>query len=78
MNPDNLAIYLGVVLMMDVTVIHRYDASRAGNRATHMLELHRRMVNMKAVVQYVIDAMQYVIAPRRRHILDQDMTTQSV
>src|SRR5665213_453522 len=58
--------------------IHGNHAPGAGYRATRMLELHRRMVNVEPVREDVFNLAEDVIAQRRRHILDQHVAAQRV
>ena len=53
---------MGVAVEMAVSGVDRNYATGAGNRAAHVLELHGRVMNMKAVVEYVINPMEDVIA----------------
>ena len=43
-----------------------------------MLELHRRVVHMKAVAEDMLDAMQDMVALRWRHIFNEHVATKRV
>ena len=70
-----MGVMMRVVMKM---AVDRNHAAGTGNRAAHMLELHRRVMDMEPVAQNVIHLVEDVIAPGWRHILDQDVATEGV
>ena len=69
---------MGVVVGVYVAGIHRDHAAGSGNLATHVLELHRRVVNTEPVPQYMFEPMEDMIALRWRHIVNQHVAAQRV
>lgn len=69
-----------MIVIVTVTLggIHRDDAARTRNRAAHVLELNGGVVEVEAIAQHPVEATKNAIALRRRHVLDEDMTTESV
>ena len=51
-----------MVVVMRMPAAHRNHAACIGNRAAHVLELHRRMMHMKPVAQQMIHLVQNTVA----------------
>jgi len=65
-----------VVLTMNMLMsAHRNYTSSPGHLTTGMLKLNRSVMNLKPAPQNLLHTPQNTIAARRRHILNQHMTT---
>jgi len=66
---------MGVMVVL-MRCVDRDDATSAGNRATHVLELYRGVMHVKAIAEHMVQFVQNVIALRGRHVVDQNMAAE--
>ena len=69
---------MGVSVEMAVSGVDWNYAAGTGDRATHVLELHRSVMDVEAIPQHMFYTMEDMIALRWRHIGDEHMATQRV